>query len=131
MCIDGETVLDGQTVGMKDYIRLSEDFVLCQALEAKWRREIRHKCSCVHFIGKAQCEHVVVLAMLADPTKVLLPNRSDLKQIKSRAGRKRGRPAVDVDSDSLEEKRKKPKDTRAEKRTILQSTLLSDSDSQV
>ena len=61
---------------------------------------------------------------------MLLPNRSDLRQIRSRAGRKRGRPAGDMDSDSVEEKRKKPK-KQAEKEPILQSALLSDSDREV
>ena len=126
-----EEEIEGHAVDMKDYIRLSEDFVLCEALETKWRAEIRHKCSCQLFFCKAQCEHVVVLAMLADPTKVLLPNKSDLKQIRSRAGKKRGRPAGDIGSDSAEEKRKKPKDKRADKEPMLQCALLSDSDHQV
>ena len=76
VCIDGNT-----PVSMKEYVRLAEDFVLCEALESKWSNEIRHKCSCPLFLGKGQCEHVVVLAMLADPIKVVLPNKSDLKQI--------------------------------------------------
>ena len=83
------------------------------------------------FLCQAQCEHVVILAMLAAPTKVLLPNKADLKQIRSRAGRKRGRPAGDIGSDSAEEKRKKPKDKRADKEPMLQCALLSDSDHQV
>ena len=105
--------------------------VVCEALPEKWCNEVRHKCSCQHFFSKAQCQHVVVLAMLADPTKVLLPNKSDLKQIRSRAGKKRGRPAGDIGSDSAEEKRKKPKDKRADKEPMLQCALLSDSDHEV
>ena len=89
------------TGSMKEYIRLAEDFILCEALETKWSVEVRHKCSCPLFFGKGQCEHVVLLAMLAAPTEVLLPNRSDLRQIRSRAGKKRGRPAGDGDSDRL------------------------------
>ena len=59
------------------------------------------------------CEPVVVLAMLADPTKKVLPERNDIKRIKSRAGKKRGRPAKDCDDDSLDEARKKPKQLQA------------------
>ena len=69
--------------------------------------------------------------MLATPTKVLLLNRSDLRQIRSRAVKKRGRPAGVGDSDSLEEQRKKPKELRTEKEPALQSALLSDSESEV
>jgi hypothetical protein len=76
---------------MKEYIRLAEDFVLCEAMETKWSAEIRNKCSCHLFFCKGHCEHVVVLAMLADPTTVLLPKKSDLRQIRSRAGKKRGK----------------------------------------
>jgi len=119
------------TGSMKEYIRLAEDFILCEALETKWSVEVRHKCSCPMFFRKGQCEHVVLLAMLAAPTEVLLPNRSDLRQIRSRAGKKRGRPAGDGDSDSLEEPRKKPKEQRTEKEPALQSALLSDSESEV
>jgi hypothetical protein len=36
-----------------------------------------------------------------------------------------------MDSDSLDEKRKKPKEKRAEKKLTLQSSLLSDSESEV
>jgi hypothetical protein len=49
--------------------------------------------------------------MLADQTKLVLPNKSDLKQIRSCAGKKRGRPAGDGDSDSLDEKWKKLKES--------------------
>ena len=69
--------------------------------------------------------------MLADPTTVLSPKQSDLKQVRSRAGKKRGRPAGNADSDSLDEKRKKPKEKLAEKEPTLQSALLSDSVSEV
>ena len=47
VCIDGNT-----PVSMKEYVRLAEDFVLCEALESKWSNEIRHKCSCPLFLGK-------------------------------------------------------------------------------
>ena len=86
------------------------DFVLCEAMETKWSPEIRHKCSCPLFFCKGQCKHVVVLAMLADPTTVLSPKQSDLKQVRLRAGKKHGRPAGNADSDSLDEKRKKQKE---------------------
>jgi hypothetical protein len=69
--------------------------------------------------------------MLADPTAVLSPKQSDLIQVRSRAGKKRGRPAGNADSDSLDEKRKKQKKKRAEKEQSLQSALLSDSESEV
>jgi hypothetical protein len=50
VCINGNTA---QTpVSMKEYVRLTEDFVLCEALETKWSNEIRHKCSCPPFLGK-------------------------------------------------------------------------------
>ena len=113
---------------MKEYVRLAEDFagVLCEAMETKWSLEIRHKCSCPLFFCKGQCEHVVVLAMLADPTTVLSPKQSDLKQVRSRAGKKRGRPAGNADSDSLDEKRKKQKEKLTEKEPSLRSALLSD-----
>jgi hypothetical protein len=116
---------------MKEYVRLAEDFVLCEAMETKWSPEIRHKCSCPLFFCKGQCEHVVVLAMLADPTTVLSPKQSDLKQVRSRAGKKRGRPAGNADSDSLDEKRKKQKVKWAEKEPSLQSALLYDLESEV
>jgi hypothetical protein len=80
---------------MKEYVRLAKDLVLCGAMETKWSPKIRHKleCSCPLFFCKGQCKHVVVLAMLADPTTVLLPQKSDLKQVRSRAGKKCGRPS--------------------------------------
>jgi hypothetical protein len=31
---------------IKEYVRLAEDFVLCEAMETKWSPEITHKCSC-------------------------------------------------------------------------------------
>ena len=65
--------------------------------------------------------------MLADPAKKVLPERNDIKRIKSRAAKKRGRPAKEGDSDSLEEARKKPKRV-AEKEKKLASGLLTDSD---
>ena len=34
------------TADMKTMIRLSENFHLCDALDKKWSRDIRHKCSC-------------------------------------------------------------------------------------
>ena len=68
--------------------------------------------------------------MLADPTTVLSPKQSDLKQVRLRAGKKRGRPAGDADSDSLDEKRKK-QGKWAEKEPSLQSALLSDLESVV
>jgi len=58
------------TGSMKEYIRLAEDFILCEALETKWSVEVRHKCSCPLFFRKGQCEHDVLLAMLAAPTEV-------------------------------------------------------------
>jgi hypothetical protein len=112
---------------MKTYVRLAEDFVSCEAMKTKWSLEIRHKCSCPLFFCKGQCKHVVVLAMLANPTTVLLPKKSDLEQVRLCAGKKRGRPAGNGDSDSLDEKRKKPKEKLAEKEQTLQSSLLSDS----
>jgi hypothetical protein len=121
-CIEGSLVVD-----MKEMIRLSEDFVVCDALSGKWSMEVRHKCTCPRFFSKAMCEHVVVLAMLADPTKKVLPERNDIKRIKSRAAKRRGRPAKEGDSDSLEEARKKPKRV-AEKEKKLASGLLTDSD---
>ena len=123
VCID-ET-LDPE---MKDMIRLSEEFVLCEALESKWSDEVRHKCSCPCFFRYAVCEHVVVLAMLADPTKKVLPSRNDIRRIRQRASKKRGRPAADGDSDSLDEPRKKPKG-REPKEKVLQPGLLSDLES--
>ena len=113
---------------MRDYIRLSEDFVLLTALPEKWSLYVRHKCTCPLFFRKGMCEHVVLLAMIADPTRVLLPNKSDLSQIRSRAGKKRGRPAAQADSDSTEEKRRKPKERRAEKEPELRDGILPDSD---
>jgi hypothetical protein len=116
---------------MKEFVRLAEDFILCEAMVTKWSPEIRHKCRCPLFFCKGQCKHIVVLAMLADPTTVLLPKKSDLKEVRSRAGKKLGRPAWNGESDSLDEKRKKPKEKRAEKKPTLQSALLSDSVSEV
>jgi hypothetical protein len=69
--------------------------------------------------------------MLADPTTVLSPKQSDLKQVRSCAGKVRGRPAGNADSDSLDEKRKKQKEKRTEKEPSLQSALLSDLESEV
>ena len=66
--------------------------------------------------------------MIADPTRVLLPDKSDLSQIRSRAGKKRGRPAAQADSDSMDEKRKKPKEFRREKEPELEDGMLPDSD---
>ena len=43
---------------------------------------------------KGVCPHVVLLAMIADPTRVFIPNDSELSLIRSRAGKKRGRPHV-------------------------------------
>jgi hypothetical protein len=116
---------------MKEYVRLAEDFILCEAMETKWSPEIRHKCCCPIFFSKGQCKHVVVLAMLADPTTFLSPKQSDLKQARSRAGKKCGRPAGNADSDSLDEKRKKQKEKLAEKEPSIQSALLSDLESEV
>ena len=48
--------------------------------------------------------------------------------IRSRAGKKRGRPAGTGDSDSHEEARKKPKRKTFEKEVTLKSGLLSDSE---
>ena len=116
---------------MRDMIRLSEEFVLCEALESKWSDEVRHKCSCPCFFRYAVCEHVVVLEMLADPTKKVLPSRNDIRRIRQRASKKRGTPAADGDdgdSDSLDEPRKKPKGREPKEKT-LQHGLLSDLDS--
>ena len=68
---------------------------------------------------------------MADPTTVLSPKQSDLKQVRLRAGKKHGRPAGNADSDSLDEKRKKQKEKRTEKEPSLRSALLSDSESEV
>jgi hypothetical protein len=110
----------------KEYVRLAKDFVLCEAMKTKWSPKISHKCSCPLFFCKGQCEYVVVLAMLTNTTAVLSPKQSDLKQVRSRAGKKRGRPAGNADSDSLDEKRKKQKGKWAEKGQTLLSALLSD-----
>jgi len=115
-----------EEVGMKEMIRLSEEFVFCEALEAKWSNQIRHKCSCPDFFRSAQCEHVVVLAMLADQSTSMEPVNADLKKVRQRAGKKRGRPAGDGDSDSLDEKRSRPKKKPAKEAQLL-SGLLSDS----
>ena len=69
-----------------------------------------------------------MLAMLADPTKKILPARNDIRRIRQRASKKLGRPAADGDSDSLDEPRKKPKG-REPKEKALQHGLLSDLDS--
>ncbi len=69
--------------------------------------------------------------MVADPTAVLSPKRLDLKQVRSRADKKCGRPAGNADSDSLNEKRKKQMEKRAEKEPTLHSALLSYSDIEV
>ena len=66
--------------------------------------------------------------MLADPTKKVLPSRNDIRRIRQRASKKRGRPAADGDSDSLDEPRKKPKG-REPKEKVLQPGLLSDLES--
>lgn len=124
-CVDGvhETKL-----GLKQYLRLMEDFVLLEALAAKWSLHVRHKCSCPHFFMKGVCAHVVLLAMIADPTRVVIPDDSDLSLIRSRAGKKRGRPAGQADSDSMDERRKKPKDRQSEKEPVLRDGKLPDSD---
>ena len=90
-------IFGAEEVGMKEMIRLSEEFVFCEALEAKWSNQIRHKCSCPDFFRSAQCEHVVVLAMLVDPSTSMEPVNADLKKVRQRAGKKRGRPAGDGD----------------------------------
>ena len=89
VCIDCNTAQT--TVSMKEDVCLAEDFVLFEAVETKWSNESRYKCSCPLFLIKGQCKHIVVLAMLADPTTVLLPKKSYLRQIRSRAGKKRGK----------------------------------------
>ena len=119
-------IFGAEEVGMKEMIRLSEEFVFCEALEAKWSNQIRHKCSCPDFFRSAQCEHVVVLAMLADPSTSMEPVNADLKKVRQRAGKKRGRPAGDGDSDSHEEKRSKPKKNPVTEAQLL-SGLLTDS----
>ena len=123
VCVDGS-----KKVGMKEHIRLSEDFVLCEALDGKWSNEVRHKCTCPWFFRCAQCEHVVVLAMLSDPTKTLLPAKNDIRKIRQRAGKKRGRPATEGDSHEVEEPRKKPKKKPAVKEVKLKDGVLTDSE---
>ena len=77
---------------------------------------------------KGVCPHVVLLAMIVDPTRVSIPNDSELSLIRSRAGTKRGRPAGQADSDSMDERRKKPKDRQSEKEPVLRDGKLPDSD---
>jgi hypothetical protein len=113
---------------MKDMICLSEEFVLCEALESKWSDEVRHKCTCACFFRNAVCEHVVLLSMLADPSHKILPAKNDIRRIRQRASKKKGRPAADGDSDSLDEPRKKPKGKEPKEKTLM-SWLLSDLDS--
>ena len=57
----------------------------------------------------------------------MLPERNDVKRIRSRAGKKRCRPAKDCDYDSLDEARKKPKRVAAKEKQLA-SGLLSDSE---
>lgn len=101
---------------MKHMIRLAEDFVLLTALEPKWTAEVRHKCSCPEFARKACCEHALILAMMADPDKVTPPDKDDIRRIRQRVTKKKGRPSAEADSDSLDEARKKPRKPAAQVR---------------
>ena len=71
-------------LSMKHYMCLMEDFVLLEALRAKWSMHIRHKCTCPHFFLKGMCSHAALLAMIADPTRVVMQDDSDLSLIRSR-----------------------------------------------
>lgn len=122
VCKDGYVKTD-----MKNMIRLSEKFVMCEALDKKWSKNVRHKCTCPNFMKKAECEHVVVLAMLIDPAGVIPPGKADIRLINQRKAMKRGRPSADGDSDSLEEARKKPPATKP-RSVELASGELTDSD---
>lgn len=112
---------------MQKMIRLSEDFFLLEVLSKKWGDAIRHKCSCPHFIRKAECEHAVVLAMIMDPT-VVPPGKADIRVINQRRAKKRGRPSGEGDSDSLEERRKKPPPPKRRPEPQLANGLLLDSE---
>ena len=63
-----------------------------------------------------------------NPTKTLLPAKNDIRKIRQRAGKKRGRPATEGDSDEVEEPRKKPKKKPAVKEVKLKDGVLTDSE---
>ena len=95
---------------MQDMIRLSEDFVLLDALDQKWSKEIRHKCTCSAFFKDAQTEHAAAaaLSMFLFPAEVSVPADSDIRVVNQRRRLKRRRVAADVDDDGKDEPRKKP-----------------------
>ena len=96
---------------MEDMITLSESFHLCVAVPRKWAPEVRHKCSCEHFAKEAYCKHVVLLAMLMDPT-VKPPAEDDIRVINQRKASKQRRAQKRQLVGDEEEPvvRKKPKD---------------------
>ena len=112
---------------MQDMIRLSEDFVLLVALDQKWSKEIRHKCTCPAFFKEEQCEHAVALSMFLFPAEVSVPADSDIRVVNQRRRLKRGRVAADVDDDGKDEPCKKPaREVRPEPK--LKKGALSDSE---
>ena len=76
---------------MNHMIRLSEDFVLLVALDQKWSKEIRHKCTCSAFFKDAQTEHAAAaaLSMFLFPAEVSVPADSDIRVVNQRRRLKR------------------------------------------